>query len=709
MGIGDVKIGVRLGLGFGVVLVLLAGLSLYQWRAMRGLGELQQAEAKEAWGAVEIERIDSRLENFYSLVGDALIHRDIRDARNRLARHKALAERDMTTLRTLSKSDAELLAADRFTQNYRQYIRFVEQDILFSFDKIEADPSQLAALNSRAGELRAQTMEPLKILVDRLVLDMQKADADFAAKHKELLAATAAGAGGAVLLAFLVATGISMSIVRPVSKAAVYAGEIAAGNFGAELAVRQRDEVGVLAEAMRAIPATLSGVTQDLDAMSESIAKGRLTARSDPGQYSGAYASLLSDANAMADAMLGFLDTVPTPVMTVDTEFSIQYMNKAGLAAGLSSLEVARGTRCSDFFRTGDCGTDACACRRAMDDRVPSDSTTHAHPDGGDLEIAYSAVPILDRSGEVAGALEVVLDQTEIVRTQRRMQSIAERADAISQHLGSAAEELSAQVEQVSDGAQVQSERMTETATAMDEMNVTVMEVARNASNAAQNSSRARGEAEKGAEVVRDAIAAIDDVRTLAHTLSEAMQALDGKAEAIGKIMNVIEDIADQTNLLALNAAIEAARAGDAGRGFAVVADEVRKLAEKTMNATKEVGDSIAVIQGAARDNVRGMGQATEAVQRATDLAAQSGQALAAIVELVETSARQVEGIATASEEQSAASEQINGAVTQVNDIGRETSQGMTQAAVAVRELSSMSQELQGLIRELVPSRGQIV
>ena len=64
-------------------------------------------------------------------------------------------------------------------------------------------------------------------------------------------------------------------------------------------------------------------------------------------------------------------------------------------------------------------------------------------------------------------------------------------------------------------------------------------------------------------------------------------------AEGIGRIMNVISDIADQTNLLALNAAIEAARAGDAGRGFAVVADEVRKLAEKTMTATKEVGDAI--------------------------------------------------------------------------------------------------------------------
>jgi len=193
----------------------------------------------------------------------------------------------------------------------------------------------------------------------------------------------------------------------------------------------------------------------------------------------------------------------------------------------------------------------------------------------------------------------------------------------------------------------------------------------------------------------------IKEAEGQALRLKTNMGVLGAQAEGIGRIMNVISDIADQTNLLALNAAIEAARAGEAGRGFAVVADEVRKLAEKTMAATKEVGDAISGIQHETRNNIENVDKAVSSIEEATDLANQSGESLAEIVKMVDTAADQVRSIAAASEQQSAASEEINRSIEEVSTISSETSQAMIQAAQAVSELAQQAVVLQGLIEGL--------
>ena len=283
----------------------------------------------------------------------------------------------------------------------------------------------------------------------------------------------------------------------------------------------------------------------------------------------------------------------------------------------------------------------------------------------------------------------------------RRMTSVAGEASTIAQQVSLAAEALSAQVEQVSAGAEQQSARAGETATAMEEMNATVLEVARSSGSSAHSAEEAKSKAQEGEKVVSGAVEAISQVHEQAQTLQGEMSALGKQAEDIGRIMDVISDIADQTNLLALNAAIEAARAGDAGRGFAVVADEVRKLAEKTMNATKEVGQAIQSIQAGARNNIKGMETAAAAVDEATRMARQSGEALQRIVALSEENSDQVRSIATAAEQQSATSEEINRAVDDISRIASETAEGMNQAAGAVLKLAGLAKALEKQIDQL--------
>jgi methyl-accepting chemotaxis protein len=282
-----------------------------------------------------------------------------------------------------------------------------------------------------------------------------------------------------------------------------------------------------------------------------------------------------------------------------------------------------------------------------------------------------------------------------------KMTAVASEASDIAHQVASASEELSAQVDMVSKGAGVQSERTEQTATAMEEMNATVMEVARSSGCAAESADKSRTKAQEGEGVVEHMVAAIKNVNERTQQLKGEMSELGRQANDINKILDVISDIADQTNLLALNAAIEAARAGEAGRGFAVVADEVRKLAEKTMSATKEVGEAITAIQHSANTNIESMDHAAVEVQQATDLAHESGSALHEIVSLAQDASDQVRSIAAAAEQQSSASEEINRAVEDISRITTENAMGASESAQAVTDLAELALKLQKLIDQM--------
>ncbi|NJB68868.1 methyl-accepting chemotaxis protein [Desulfobaculum xiamenense] len=308
---------------------------------------------------------------------------------------------------------------------------------------------------------------------------------------------------------------------------------------------------------------------------------------------------------------------------------------------------------------------------------------------------------------EKAHAAEVAMEQAEEARKRANlarsegMLQAAMRLETVVERISAATEEISSQSEEIRQGADVQKERIQTTATAMEEMNATVLEVAQNAGSAAERGAEAKNKAQHGAEVVGHSVKAMNTTYKQAELLKENMAQLDEQAQAIGNIMSVITDIADQTNLLALNAAIEAARAGEAGRGFAVVADEVRKLAEKTMGATKEVGDSIVAIQRVAEENVTSMEKALQDLEQAVDYSNQSGKVLNEIVQETESSAEQIQGIAAAAEEQSAASEEINRSIEEINIITTETARGVSESVIALQELAEQAEALKTLVQQL--------
>ncbi|MDL2210382.1 methyl-accepting chemotaxis protein [Desulfovibrio sp. OttesenSCG-928-O18] len=499
------------------------------------------------------------------------------------------------------------------------------------------------------------------------------------------------GSGAGVVIGALLAIFTILGIVRVLSDLSAYAGAIARGDFTRAVRTREKGEIGGMVEAMKNIPAVLERVIADISSGVTMLQAGHYRARLNPEDYHGSYSDLVNSVNSVAEAYTNVLDELPIPILTADKALAVNFANTA-------ARDAVGGNIVESFGREGDAAN--VFGKHAMETNKNYSVETTITNNGTGMTLAVTAVPLYS-AGQTVGFIEILTDLTEIRAQQALMLQVATEASEISNRVAAASEELAAQVEQVSRGAEVQRERVDSTASAMTEMNATVIEVAKSAGEAAEQSDGTRTKAQEGAELVNQVMMAINSVNAVGQNLQVNMQELGNQAESIGNVMNVISDIADQTNLLALNAAIEAARAGEAGRGFAVVADEVRKLAEKTMEATQEVGSSISAVQQSARINIDEVGKAVASVAEANTLANSSGEALNEIVSLAAANSSVVASIATAAEQQSATSEEISRAIDEINQVVGETTEGMVQSSAAVQDLSRMAQELRRVMEGL--------
>jgi methyl-accepting chemotaxis protein len=267
-----------------------------------------------------------------------------------------------------------------------------------------------------------------------------------------------------------------------------------------------------------------------------------------------------------------------------------------------------------------------------------------------------------DELGRMAGALNQALEEVETAFLEvKRVASTLARSGA----------QMAGNIERISSGAQSQAASLEETAASLEQITATVKQSAGNAQQASRVASGSRDVAERGGNVVADAIAAMEQISQCSRR--------------IGDIITTIDEIALQTNLLALNAAVEAARAGEQGRGFAVVAAEVGNLAQRSAAAAKEVK---ALIQ-----------DTLQRVEVGHELVGGSGRSLEEIIASVKKVTEIVAEIASAAREQSLGVDQVNQAVSQVDQVTQSnaaqtqeltrTAEGLSSSATQLRELMS--------------------
>ena len=306
-----------------------------------------------------------------------------------------------------------------------------------------------------------------------------------------------------------------------------------------------------------------------------------------------------------------------------------------------------------------------------------------------------SAGQVSAGSNQVAGAA----DESAKVSVQ---------ASSAIEEVTSTMHEMSINVQNVVKNTQVQASSVAETSASIDQMVTSIQRVADTAKVLLDIANRSREEVVTGIATMEKATDGLNRTNHAIQSSAEIINVLGHRADDIGKIIEVIDDLAEQTNLLALNAAIEAARAGEHGLGFAVVADEVRKLAEKSTQSTKEIADLIQSIQREARQAVENMERSTRIVEEGLSLGNDLGSALHKISNVVTEVYKFSQEIGAATSEQSVGSSQIAKATGRLTEITQEINSAVEEQASGAQAVVRAMDKMRELVQQSASSSTEL-
>jgi twitching motility protein PilJ len=258
------------------------------------------------------------------------------------------------------------------------------------------------------------------------------------------------------------------------------------------------------------------------------------------------------------------------------------------------------------------------------------------------------------------------------------------------------------QAEQISKGlleaAQKQAGEIRKAGESVQSMAASIREVDSSAARATEVGQRTLAATERGGLAVRNTIAGMDGIREQIQDTSKRIKRLGESSQEIGEIVDLISDITEMTNVLALNAAIQAVSAGEAGRGFSVVAEEVQRLAERSAEATKQIGALVKTIQGDTQDAIAAMEKSTLGVVEGAKLSDVAGQSLKEIEQVSGELASLIDGISTSTQMQSDMAGKVAHAMHNILQITQQATDGTRLTANSVAQLAHLSADLKGSV-----------
>ena len=309
--------------------------------------------------------------------------------------------------------------------------------------------------------------------------------------------------------------------------------------------------------------------------------------------------------------------------------------------------------------------------------------------DLADGDLTVRATVSEDITGAIADSLNY---------TTEEFRKLVARITAAAEQMGKATKDAEAISSGLLDATQTQAREIQGAGEAVQLMAKSIKEVDTSAAQSADVARRTLAATEKGARAVLNTISGMDDIREQIQETSKRIKRLGESSQEIGEIVDLISDITEQTNVLALNAAIQAASAGEAGRGFSVVAEEVQRLAERSAEATKQIGALVKTIQGDTHDAVAAMEKSTLGVVEGAKLSDEAGQSLREIEQVSNELATLINSISTSTQLQTDMASEVANVMQDILKITVQTTEGTRLTANSIAQLTNLASDLRGSV-----------